>query len=146
LFRRAIVIPFNNKFLNEKADTTLKDTLIKEELSGILNLVLQAFGDVIKRGVFTEPQSCLDVKKEWRLEADQVAQFVGEKCVLRSEFETSSSELYETYKSWADDAGITRKLNRKNFANRLVRLGCVLHKGRGGERIIKGIRIGWEGR
>lgn len=144
LFRRALVVPFNNTFKEGvNADPHLKDTL-SSELQGILNMALDAFGGVLKRGGFTEPQSCLDAKEEWRKEADQVVQFVEEHCVMGEGFEVASGALYADYRVWTDDVGITRKLNQKNFSNRLVRLGCKLHKGTGGKRMIKGIRLGWE--
>jgi len=61
---------------------------------------------VLKRGTFTEPESCTQAKQEWRIEADQVAQFVGEMCKLEQDAEITSSLLYGAYKHWADDAGI----------------------------------------
>ncbi|MCB9985031.1 MAG: hypothetical protein H6864_05010 [Micavibrio sp.] len=144
LFRRALVIPFNRKFVaGVDADPQLKDKLT-EELSGILNLALAAFGNVIRTGNFTEPQSCKDAKQEWRLEADQVAQFVMERCVIEALQEVSSQALYMEYEDWAEKSGITRKLGRKNFTGRLVRLGCTLGKGTGGKRMVHGIRIGWK--
>jgi putative DNA primase/helicase len=144
LFRRALVIPFNRIFkAGVDADPHLKTKLL-DELPGIMNLSLQAFGRVLKREAFTEPQSCLDAKAEWRKEADQAAQFVEEKCVLEPNSEITSAALYDEYKTWADDAGISRKLNKKNFTNRLVRLGCKTHKGTAGKRMIKGLRIGWK--
>jgi putative DNA primase/helicase len=144
LFRRAMVIPFNRKFVaGVDADPQLKDKLT-EELSGILNLSLTAFSSVIRTGNFTEPQSCKDAKQEWRLEADQVAQFTNDKCVMESLREVSSQALYKEYEDWAEESGITRKLGRKNFTSRLVRLGCTLGKGTGGKRMVHGIRIGWK--
>jgi putative DNA primase/helicase len=77
LFRRAKVITFNRTFkAGEGADPLLKDKLA-EEMAGIINVSIAAFGEVIKHGTFTEPQSCIIAKQEWRIEADQVAQFVG---------------------------------------------------------------------
>lgn len=144
LFRRAMVIPFNRKFVaGIDADPQLKDKLT-EELSGILNLSLAAFSNVIRTGNFTEPQSCKDAKQEWRLEADQVAQFTNDKCVIEPLQEVSSQALYKEYEDWAEESGITRKLGRKNFTSRLVRLGCTLGKGTGGKRMVHGIRIGWK--
>lgn len=144
LFRRAIVIPFNRKFiLGVDADPNLKISLL-EELPGILNLALNAFGNVIRSGSFTEPDSCKKAKQDWRLEADQVAQFVAEKCFADQSSSIASSELYHEYQLWADDAGISKKLGRKNFSTRLVRLGYALGKGSGGTRMIDGIRIGWK--
>jgi len=146
LFRRALVIPFNRTFKEGvDADPDLKDKL-KQELPGILNLTLKAFGQVLKRGKFTEPKSCLAAKEEWRLEADQIAQFVQERCMLDPREEITSAAIYDEYKAWADEAGIGRRLNRKNFTNRLVRLGCKTRKGAMGKRMIDGIRIGWNSR
>jgi putative DNA primase/helicase len=139
-----MVIPFNRKFVaGVDADPQLKDKLT-EELSGILNLSLAAFANVIRTGNFTEPQSCKDAKQEWRLEADQVAQFTNDKCVMESLREVSSQAIYKEYEDWAEESGITRKLGRKNFTSRLVRLGCTLGKGTGGKRMVHGIRIGWK--
>lgn len=141
LFRRAKVITFNRTFkYGADADPHLKDKLA-EEMSGIINLSLQAFGEVLKRGAFIEPKSCADAKREWRIEADQAAQYVGDMCILEADAETQSSVLYYDYKKWADDAGVNRKLNRKNFTSRVVRLGANTCKGTGGKRMIGGIRL-----
>lgn len=143
LFRRALVIPFNNKFEGKKADPNLKDKL-KKECSGILNLALSAFGEVLKRGTFTEPQSCLEAKKDWRTEADQVAQFIEDKCVFEPNSKLLSSALYNEYRSWTTEVGIKSILKQRSFTNRLLHMDCKLHKGTGGKRMITGIRIGWK--
>lgn len=141
LFRRALVIPFNQTFkAGGNADPHLKNKL-EMELSGILNLALKAYGDVIQRGSFTDPDSCLRAKEEWRIEADQVAQFLGDRCEMVADARTSSAELYLAYKLWTEDAGITRRLNRKNFTNRVQRRGGQLCKGSGGKRMIAGVRL-----
>ena len=147
LFRRALVMPFNRKFKTEKdadpkekADPNLKEKLAGE-LSGILNLALQAYGEVLKRGSFTDPESCLRAKEEWRIEADQVAQFMGDRCEMLAGAQVASSVLYLAYKNWAGDAGISRLLNRKNFTNRVLRRGGQLCKGTGGVRMIAGVRL-----
>lgn len=141
LFRRALVIPFNRIFrAGIDANPHLKTELL-EELPGIMNLALQAFGEVIKRGTFTEPPSCRAAKQEWRMEADQAAQFVEERCVMDANTIIDSRELYAAYTAWAIGVGISRRLNRKNFTQRLVRLGCSTCKGTGGKRMIAGVRI-----
>lgn len=141
LFRRALVIPFNRTFKEGiDADSHLKDKLA-DELPGIMHMALQAYGEVLKRGAFTEPQSCLDAKREWRLQADQAAQFVDEKCVLDSEAAIESAALYSEYESWATNAGINRKLNKKSLTQRMVLLGCTPKPSTKGKRMIYGIRM-----
>jgi len=142
LFRRALVVPFNRTFKSGvNADPDLKRKL-SGELSGILNLALQAYGKVLNTKNFTEPQSCIKAKQEWRLEADQVALFVDDKCVSDHEAALESGILYHEYKSWADDNGISRKLNHQNFTKRLQRLGFKTSRTTGGKRMITG--IGWK--
>jgi putative DNA primase/helicase len=80
-------------------------------------------------------------KEEWRIEADQVAQFMGDRCEMLPDARVASVELYLAYKNWAVDAGITRQLNRKNFTNRVLRRGGQLCKGTGGVRMIAGVRL-----
>jgi putative DNA primase/helicase len=141
LFRRALVMPFNNTFkAGINADPTLKDRLATE-LPGILNMALQAYGEALQRGSFTDPASCTNAKQEWRTEADQAAQFIGEMCTLEAGALILSFELYQAYQGWAKSAGITRLLNRKNFTTRILKCGGQKDRGTGGTRMIAGIRL-----
>jgi len=146
LFRRARVITFNRVFqYGVDADPDLKNKLALE-IPGIINFALQAFAEVIKRGgKFTEPQSCLQAKNDWRTEADQAAQFLEEEAELYKPAKIPSAELYSRYRKWADRVGISRKLNQKNFTNRIIRLGGKSYKGTGGIRMIAGIHLRAEG-
>ncbi|MEI7668570.1 MAG: phage/plasmid primase, P4 family [Pseudomonadota bacterium] len=141
LFRRAKVIKFNRKFeYGKDADPELKNKLIIE-ISGIITLALKHYGEVLKRGSFTEPASCIAAKQEWRMEADQVAQFVDEKCELNPDYDSTSAQLYDAYQNWINEVGIIRKIKRNNFTNRLLRFGCSLQKGTRGVRLITGIKL-----
>ncbi|MEE4219064.1 MAG: phage/plasmid primase, P4 family, partial [Xanthomonadales bacterium] len=121
LFRRACLLTFNNKFEGERCDPHLKGRLLTE-LPGILNLALDAIGRVLAGDEFAEPASMMEARREWRLEADQVLQFVEECChVGRGEIQKGI--LYRDYKDWAVDAGIHRTLAQKTFTNRLLMAG-----------------------
>jgi putative DNA primase/helicase len=78
LFRRAVILQFNRTFTKEEQDSELKDKLLTE-LPGILNLALDAYDSALV-STFTQPGSTETAKQEWRLEADQVAQFVDDVC------------------------------------------------------------------
>lgn len=141
LFRRAIIIRFNRTFEEHEQDRHLKEKL-KTELPGILNRSLHALSDVFSFGTFFEPGSTKDAKKEWRLEADQIAQFVDECCfVSPGAGSITSARIYGAYQKWADEVGINKKLNRKNFTIRLKKLGVSPTMGTGGERLISGIAL-----
>ena len=120
-FRRAVVLDFNRVFGEHEKDSNLLDKLTAE-LSGILNLCLNAYAAALEFG-FTDPSSSKVAKQKWRLETDQVQQFVSESCLMGPSYTIKSSLLYSTYKSWAFENGIKKTLGSRNFAERLERIG-----------------------
>jgi putative DNA primase/helicase len=140
LFRRAIVIEFNRVIEPHEQDQRLGEKL-RAELPGVLNLALESMAGVFARGGFTTAPSVEAAKASWRLEADQVAQFVEESCVLDPAGQIASGELYAAYGTWADESGIRRKLNRRNFTIRLSRFGVEVAKGGRGVRCLNGVRL-----
>jgi len=139
LFRRALVVEFNNKFKPEmgNCDPQLKDKLMGE-LPGILSLALDAYADALVSG-FTMPESCQQARERWRLEADQVAQFVGDECERVPDSKIRPQSLYDAYKEWAEENGIHKRLAQKSFGDRLVMLGFERKKS-DGARYITGVK------
>ncbi|XKH00785.1 phage/plasmid primase, P4 family [Marinobacter nauticus] len=139
MFRRAMVLQFNNTFKPElgNCDPNLTEKLIKE-LPGILTLALDAYADALIEG-FTMPQSCVDAREEWRLNADQVAQFVDVECEATPDAQTPSQAMYEAYKEWAKDSGIHNQLAIKSFKERMERLGFKYGRNSTG-RFYSGVR------
>lgn len=140
LFRRALVMTFNQVFKPElgNCDPNLKDKLMTE-LSGILNLSLQAYADALQHG-FTTPASSVEARNEWRLEADQVAQFVDERCERSPFNDIPAGELYQRYDRWAMSSGIQKKLTLKSFRERLTRLGFGVKRNKTA-RLVVGISM-----
>lgn len=139
LFRRAVILTFNNKFEGAQRDVHLLHKL-KAELPGILNLALVGLQRLIENRAFTECSSSSDAANMWRMEADQVAQFVADDCDTGKQCRATSAELFAQYQSWADSAGVRRTLNRNNFTNRLKRNGFEPGRGTGGTRMIDGVQ------
>ncbi|MBF0508051.1 MAG: hypothetical protein HQK57_03880 [Deltaproteobacteria bacterium] len=137
--RRASIIPFNRIFQESEQDKKLKDKL-KAELSGVLNLALEGVAGILQRGQFSTTESSEAIKRDWRLESDQVAQFIEEECELCLNL-TPSATVYTHYQAWANEAGVKRSLNRKNFTTRVQRFGVTLVKGVSGTRMLSGIRL-----
>jgi len=141
LFRRVLIVTFNRVFQEHQQDKNLKSKL-KKELSGILNLALAGIAGVFRRGYFTEPESCKDAKKEWRLNSDQAAEFVQDECLLGAGLSITSAMLYQTYKRWAEDCGIKRTLGHNSFTTRVADLGAEKGKSPDGkDRILSGIKL-----
>ena len=123
LFRRALILKFNNVFKSElgNCDPSLRDTLTRE-LPGILNMALNAYAKAIARG-FTMPKSCIEARDEWHTEADQVSQFIDDECVRDDKKEVQAQLLYGSYREWARASGTQQILTMKSFRNRLTLLG-----------------------
>jgi putative DNA primase/helicase len=138
LFRRATITQFNRTFAKEEQDPTLKDKLCTE-LPGILNMVLAAYARAVAVG-FTEPPSSEEAKREWRLEADQVAQFVEDECVRDPAGRVASSDLFLRYRQWADQNGVGRSMSQKGLRDRLTRLGFGAQRDRY-KKYVTGLRM-----
>jgi putative DNA primase/helicase len=143
LFRRATILQFNRTFAKSEQDPQLKDKL-QTELPGILNMSLTAYARALVDG-FTEPQSSEDAKKEWRLEADQVALFVDDICRRDPDARTPAGDIFQAYKSWAADNGISKTMSQKGLRDRLTRLGFGADRDRTA-RYVTGLRVSyWQG-
>jgi len=134
-----VILTFNNKFEGAGRDVHLIDKL-KVELPGILNLALAGLQRLIENKAFTECSSSAAAATQWRMEADQVAQFVADDCDTGSGCRATSAELFSHYQRWAGSAGVRRTLNRNNFTSRLKRNGYEPDRGTGGERMIAGLQ------
>jgi len=121
LFRRAVILQFNRTFAKHEQDPKLKDKLLAE-LPGILNMSLTAYASALTNG-FTAPASSEEAKQEWRLEADQVAQFVDDVCTRDADAKSTAADVFAAYRGWASDNGIKQTMSQKGLRERLTRLG-----------------------
>jgi putative DNA primase/helicase len=145
LFRRATILTFNRTFSSGEQDPNLKETLIKE-LPGILNMCLDAYSFALIID-FAKPQSSDAAKSEWRLEADQVAQFVEDCCVAQCDARAKVGDVFKAYIFWADDNGIKKTMAQKGFRDRLTRLGFGTDRDRA-NRYVTGLTLTdqpWDG-
>jgi len=145
LFRRAIILTFNNQFNGAARDVDLTEKL-KQELPGILNHALAGLARLYANGCFTDCSSSQDIAAKWRQEADQAAQFVEECCEIDSSVSVSSQDIYANYMGWCDEVGIRLKLSRNTLTSRLESLGYTRLKGTNGVRLIHGLRLNGESR
>lgn len=141
LFRRAILLTFNRKFREDEDDDKRLRAALRAEAEGILNLALEAVGKVLSRGSFTKAKSSEAAKLDWRLNCDQVAQFVSDRCKLGPECKAEGLALWKGYQGWAEDMGIRKTVGRKTFTQRLERMGLQRIKLPSGARGMDGIAI-----
>jgi putative DNA primase/helicase len=123
LWNRMVLLPFTLRFVAEpgapderQRDPHLIDKLATER-SGILAwlvrgcLAWQRTGLAIPDGVKASTEA-------YREEEDIIGQFVDECCVIHSHASVTASALYNAYREWSDNAGMT-PLNQINFGKRM---------------------------
>jgi len=123
IWRRLILIPFDVRFSGVKKDSALQDKLVKEELSGILNWAIEGCLEWQDEGLET-PQVIEDATKDYKTEMDRINSWMQDCCADKASnrCSTSASDLYKSYKEWADDNGEWR-MNQRILGTKLAERG-----------------------
>jgi putative DNA primase/helicase len=127
-YRRWLIIHFPNKFEGKNADPNLLDKLTTEtELSGLLNLCLEAWKRLEQQGGFSENESTKESLDQYRLMNDKVAQFINEECVVLETAKVKRTNLYDAYREWCYDSNY-KPLGRNKFYQQITQKGFTEHK------------------
>jgi putative DNA primase/helicase len=100
-FKRWIILPFDRVFQGEDKDTNLIEKLTTEkELSGLLNLALIAFKQLIKNNGFIHVENVHYKQKEYNQNGSAINEFLNSRCMIdltdRDNY-TISRDLYRSY-------------------------------------------------
>ena len=122
IWRRLILIPFDVRFSEDKQDKNLVNKL-KTELPGILNWAIEGCLEWQDEGL-TTPKVILDATKEYQTEMDRINSWMEDCCIDKpsNHNSTKASDLYESYKNWADNNGEWR-MNQRILGTKLAERG-----------------------
>ncbi len=123
-FRRLLIIPFRVTIPEADQDKMLADKIIKNELAGVFNWIIDGLKRLLKTEKFTESELVKETLETYKRESDSVASFVNES---ESLIGSSLKCTYAEYRSFCLDCGI-RPLGRNNFSKRLQTLGYIVEK------------------
>lgn len=122
-FRRFLIIPFEVTVPKHEQNKNLANEIIKEELSGVFNWVLEGLERLLENQKFTESHKVNDQLERYKMESDSVHLFVDFYSYTKSNKDYRLlSDLYRSYKEFCMEASY-KALNRKNFKSRISRLG-----------------------
>lgn len=108
IWSRIRLLPFDVSFAGRE-DMELKADLALE-WSGILAWLVQGCLEWQEFGL-GEPEAVKTATKSYRDDSDQVGRFIKERCltginpILQKPYEVRARQLYQTYKSWAEEVG-----------------------------------------
>ena len=103
---RLKVIPFERQFTPEERDITLKNRLLSEEnLSGILNWLIEGCKKSQQPGAFEPPEKVRQATEEYRCTSDKVQNYV-EDCLIEDSLSTlAAKDVYLDYSKWCAASG-----------------------------------------
>jgi P4 family phage/plasmid primase-like protien len=123
-WRRWGAITFNREFSEKERDPVRAKTIIAKELASIAVRAVEYGVQALARGAYIEPGSSAEAVHNWRLQADQVASWLNDRCVP-AELEDNwngGQALYSNYTQWCSNSG-HRIMSIHKFGRRLGELG-----------------------
>ena len=144
-FRRWFIIPFEKSIPEEKKmeRSELDKRLTNpKELSGLLNLVLEAVKKLEKSGYkFTIPEASKKAIDEYQLASDDLAQFIHSHCEINKDrvAKVKWTHFYHCYKSWFVDENNELPDSKKIIKERLAEKGFKVEIGAGNNFWLMGL-------
>ena len=116
IWRRVRLIDFSCK--PATVDEGLKDSL-KLEAAGILRWMVNGAVNYYKRGLADTPKTIEAATEDYRRDQDVLGDFIEDRLTRDCAGEVTAGELYESYRAWADDQGMT---DRQRWSKRKLGL------------------------
>lgn len=135
--RRLHLVPFEVKIPEANIDRRLGEKLL-EERDGILGWMIEGCVQWQRLGL-APPRSVISAAESYFSDEDMFGQWIDECCILGPDFRALSSSLYQSWKAWAEAAGITTG-SKKSLGEELRNRGFVFTKIKG-ERARQGISL-----
>lgn len=120
IWRRIHLIPFAIQIPEAERDKSLPEKLTAE-LPGILNWTLEGCSAWQAQGL-APPEEVRAATAEYRREMDLMQDFFDQCCVVDAQARVGASQLYDTYKQWAEDTG-HRPMSQTKFGRKLTERG-----------------------
>ena len=120
--RRIQLLCFNKVIDEDKQDVDLKDKL-KNEISGIFNLILPYY-NLLKKEGWQQPKETQETIEKYRYTSNNILIFEKECLFKAPDLYEKVSDIYQFYVKWAEENGYNT-LSKKNFKDKMEQLGAV---------------------
>lgn len=119
IWRRLVIIPFTHTVKKENVDKKLEDKL-KAESMGILKWAIEG-AMMWQREGLNPPEAIQEAGKEYRKEMDVIEAFIDECCVKSDAYKVKASELFNAYKSWANETNNWEGMTNTKFGREITK-------------------------
>ncbi len=124
IWRRMRLVPFTAAISDAEKDMTLKGKggKLAAEADGIMAWMIQGLKRWISNGL-PIPNAVKSATADYREESDIFGQFLSSECVMEVDATAKSSDLFNAYKRWADDNGMSHPMTAMSMAKCLKERG-----------------------
>jgi putative DNA primase/helicase len=127
-FRRFLLIEFDQTISDQEKNPMLANEIIKDELPGVFNWILEGLNRLLQQGDFTRCAAAIQAVDRYRKDSDSVALFLEDGCWDASKDDRRSlKEFYSLYKDFCKDSNYTCCSN-KAFSTRLTNYGYEIKR------------------
>lgn len=127
-FRRFLIVPFDVTVPEAEQDKELAVKIIKQELSGVFNWVLDGLNRLLEQKQFTDCEAVRLQLEQYKKQSDSVQMFLEDYNYAASASNYKAlKELYCEYRVFCQDAGY-KPVNNINFKKRLQAASIVIEK------------------
>lgn len=124
-FRRLLIVPFRVVIPDVEQVKGFAKKIIKTELAGIFNWIIEGLRRLLKNEQFTESNIVKQIIETYKRESDSVAMFIEESEIVL--IERYAKDIYPNYKAFCSDYGL-KPLGHTNFIKRLEANGFSIIK------------------
>lgn len=127
-FRRFLIIPFDVTIPEHEQDKQLHAKIIKNELSGVFNWVLEGLNRLLEQKGFSVCEAAKQAVEQYKIQSDSVKQFIEENGYQSSPTDHKLiKELYTDYRAFCSDDGCP-PVKKTNFIKRVQGFGITVEK------------------
>jgi putative DNA primase/helicase len=120
IWRRLVLLPFEQKFDGDSKDPNLEHKLLAER-DGILMWMAEGAKLYLQSGICISPRMRMEMGT-YRTESDLLGEFLSDQTTPRADGKINQGNLYTRYREWCQECGI-RPLSKKTFTQRLAERG-----------------------
>lgn len=117
---RVLLIPFPKSFIGPERKINIEREWLEdpEEVSGILNWMIEGLHRLNRNKDFTKTSSTEETKLEFKRASDTVMSFIDEQCLYDKLQVYTREELYDIYKDYCDSYGLVIE-EEKQFTSKI---------------------------
>lgn len=143
LERRVLVFDFNSTITEEEKDLNLLRRVLRNEMPGILNRMVDGWLRLSARGRFLEPLSCRRAKETWMSRRNLMSAFVHDclEVTGNPDDRVVGSALWECFQNWGAGDGISNRYGRNGLYDEVGLLQGVERIKPGNVVTFRGLRI-----